>query len=207
MATSLPLASIIGAVTAATGYRYGVRDDVGNRMDTLTVIDSPAGGYLGVYHTGDQVNLATSNDLLTWSFRRTLDPQATQPSIVALPTGGFLTAVEYNNQTGSGGRVRLRHYPTCTTGTGTHPTTGTTTSTPTWTTDQPRGTPCSPGPRGVPPMRQRRRRVSRDCQCEQISDPPIQVGGASLDSGELFGHVGQVGPAAVPCSPRLFLRG
>jgi PA14 domain len=112
MATNVSLASIIGAVTTATGYRYGVRDDVGNRMDTLKVIDSPAGGYLGVYHTGDEVKLATSGDLLTWTFRRTLDPQATQPTIVALPTGGFLTAVEYNNQTGSGGRVRLRHYPT-----------------------------------------------------------------------------------------------
>jgi hypothetical protein len=98
MATSLTLASIIGTVTAATGYRYGVRDSVGNRMDTLKVIDNPAGGYLGVYHTGDQVKLATSTDLLTWTFRQTLDPQATQPTILALPTGGFLTAVEYNNQ-------------------------------------------------------------------------------------------------------------
>jgi hypothetical protein len=112
MATNLSLASILGTVTAATGYRYGVSDSVGNRMDTLKVIDSPAGGYLGVYHTGDEVKLATSTDLLTWTFRRTLDAQATQPTVVALPTGGFLTAVEYNNQTGSGGRVRLRHYPT-----------------------------------------------------------------------------------------------
>jgi hypothetical protein len=111
MATSLSLASILGTVTAADGYRYGVRDSVGNRMDTLKVIENPTGGYLGVYHTGDEVKLATSTDLLTWTFRRTLDPQATQPTIVALPTGGFLTAVEYNNQTGSGGRVRLRHYP------------------------------------------------------------------------------------------------
>ena len=30
MATSVTLASIIGAVTAATGYRYGVHDSVGN---------------------------------------------------------------------------------------------------------------------------------------------------------------------------------
>lgn len=112
MATSPTLASIIGTVTAATGYRYGVHDSVGNRMDTLTVIDGPAGGYLGVYHTGDEVKLATSTDLLSWTFRRTLDPQATQPTIVALPTGGYLTAVEYNNQAGSGARVRLRHYPT-----------------------------------------------------------------------------------------------
>lgn len=112
MAISPSLAAIIGTVTAATGYRYGVSDSLGNRMDTMTVIDGPAGGYLAVYHTGDEVKLATSNDLLTWTFRRTLDPQATQPTILLLPTGGFLTAVEYNNQAGSGGRVRLRHYPT-----------------------------------------------------------------------------------------------
>ena len=112
MATNLSLATIIGTVTAATGFRYGVRDSVGNRMDTLKVIDNPAGGYLAVYHTSDEVKLATSSDLLTWTFRCTLDTQATQPTIVALPSGGFLTAVEYNNQTGSGGRIRLRHYPT-----------------------------------------------------------------------------------------------
>jgi hypothetical protein len=80
-------------------------------MDTLKVIGDPTQGYLGVYHTGDDVKLATSSDLLTWTFRRTLDPQATQPSIRALPTGGFLTATEYNNQVDSGGRLRVRHYP------------------------------------------------------------------------------------------------
>src|SRR6478609_8695605 len=37
-----------------------------------------------------------------------LDPRATQPTILPLTTGGFLTAVEFNN--GSGGQ--LRHYPT-----------------------------------------------------------------------------------------------
>jgi hypothetical protein len=80
-------------------------------MDTLKVIGDPTEGYLGVYHTGDDVKLATSIDLLTWRFRRTLDPQATQPTIRALPTGGFLTATEYNNQVDSGGRLRIRHYP------------------------------------------------------------------------------------------------
>jgi len=39
-----------------------------------------------------------------------LDPRATQPTILPLTTGGFLTAVEFNN--GSGGQLRLRHYPT-----------------------------------------------------------------------------------------------
>ena len=92
--------------------RRGVHDNVGNRVDTFKVIDSPADGYVGIYHTGDEINMATSSDLPAWTFRRTLDVLATQPSILALPSGGFLAAVEFNDQAGSGGRVWLRHYPT-----------------------------------------------------------------------------------------------
>lgn len=77
----------------------------------MKVIDNPAGGYLGVYHTGDTVNLAVSDDVLTWTFVTGLDSQATQPTIHALPTGGYLTAVEFNTQQGSGGMLRFRHYP------------------------------------------------------------------------------------------------
>jgi hypothetical protein len=106
------LRTILGDVPGANGYRYDAKDSAGNRMDTVKIIVNPAGGYLGIYHTGDTVNLATSSDLLHWTFVRALDDQATQPTIRALPTGGFLTAVEFNDQHGSGGRVRFRHYPT-----------------------------------------------------------------------------------------------
>ncbi len=112
MATNPTIQTIIRDVIGSTGHRYALRDSVGNTMDTLKIIANPSGGYLGVYHRGDEVKLATSVDLLTWIFRVTLDPQATQPTICTLPTGGFLTAVEFNNQVGSGGQVRLRHYPT-----------------------------------------------------------------------------------------------
>jgi hypothetical protein len=111
MVTDISFADILTNVEDSDGHRYGLRDSLGNNMDTLKVIGDPTQGYLGVYHTGDDVKLATSSDLLTWTFRRTLDPQATQPSIRALPTGGFLTATEYNNQVDSGGRLRVRHYP------------------------------------------------------------------------------------------------
>jgi PA14 domain len=109
VATSISVQTILGAVVGATGYRYGVRDSAGNVMDTAKIIANPQGGYLSVYHTGQSVHLATSTDLLTWTFRRTLDQEATQPTIQALPTGGFLTAVEHN-RAGSGGQLRLRHY-------------------------------------------------------------------------------------------------
>ncbi len=111
MPTNISIADILTSVTDSDGHRYGLRDSLGNTMDTLKVIEEPSGGYLGVYHTGDDVKLATSTDLLTWTFRRTLDPQATQPTIHRLSTGGFLTATEYNNQVDSGGRLRVRHYP------------------------------------------------------------------------------------------------
>lgn len=110
MPASISIQALIGDVTGSTAHRYALKDSVGNTMDTVKIIANPGGGYLSVYHTGDSVKLATSNDLLTWTFRRTLDAQATQPTIYALPTGGFLTAVEYNNQAGSGGQLRLRHY-------------------------------------------------------------------------------------------------
>ena len=110
MPTNPSLQTLIGDVRNSTAHRYALTDSAGNRMDTVKIISNSGGGYLAVYHTGDNVNLASSTDLLTWVFRRTLDPQATQPTICELPTGGFLTATEFNNQTGSGGRLRLRHY-------------------------------------------------------------------------------------------------
>ncbi|MET0965834.1 MAG: hypothetical protein ABWZ02_05525 [Nakamurella sp.] len=102
--------TLIGDVRLSTGYRYGTRDSVGNTMDTVKIIDDPSGGYFGIYHTGDEVKLATSTDLANWAYVRTLDAAATQPTIRMLPTGAFLTAVEYNDQVGSGGLLRLRHY-------------------------------------------------------------------------------------------------
>jgi hypothetical protein len=49
-------------------HRYGTRDDRGQPMETLKIISSPSGGYLGVYHTiaGERaaVRVATSTDLL-----------------------------------------------------------------------------------------------------------------------------------------------
>jgi hypothetical protein len=46
------LALLLGDVRAAAAYRYGAEDSLGNRMDTAKVIQSPAGDYLAVYHSG-----------------------------------------------------------------------------------------------------------------------------------------------------------
>src|SRR6478672_699748 len=103
--------TLLGRVVDSTGHRYDVKDSIGNAMDTAKIVANPAGGYLAVSHAGDSVNLATSEDLLSWTFVRTLDPQATQPAIRPLPTGGWLTAVEYNSQHGAGSFLRVRRYP------------------------------------------------------------------------------------------------
>jgi hypothetical protein len=105
-------------VTAATAYRYGTRDSVGNSMETLKIVQNPAGGYLGVYHTRSNnvlsVKAATSTDLLRWSYQATLDTHASQPALAALSDGGFLLVEEADNKgLGSPTRtwLRFRHYP------------------------------------------------------------------------------------------------
>jgi acid phosphatase type 7 len=114
----LPLRAALENVKAATGYRYGARDNVGNPMETLKIVQSPAGGYLGVYHSRSKgvlsVKIAVSTDLLQWTYRATLDAHASQPTLAALSDGGFLLVEEADNKgLSSPGRtwLRFRHYP------------------------------------------------------------------------------------------------
>jgi hypothetical protein len=107
------LIGLIGDVPAATS-RYDIRDDLGRTMDTLKVIENPAGGYLAVYHVGTgrgyEVHLATSADLLNWRHRARLDPDASQPTIAVTPDGGFLVAVEAAGD-GRPAWLRFTYYP------------------------------------------------------------------------------------------------
>ena len=105
------LRTAIESVDSATAL-FGLRDSAGVGMDTLKIVPYAA-GYLGVYHTltarGFAVRLATSTDLRLWSFRATLDARASQPSLSALPDGGFVLAVEADNTGAPGpGRRWLR---------------------------------------------------------------------------------------------------
>jgi hypothetical protein len=106
---------LIALVSDVDGARavYGLRDDRGLAMDTVKVIGDGAGGYLGIYHTGTghgfDVHLAGSVDLLTWRHRVRLDTQASQPTIAAVPGGGFITAVEAGGH-GRPAWLRLRRY-------------------------------------------------------------------------------------------------
>jgi hypothetical protein len=97
--------------------KFGLHDNLGCPMATLKV-SADGGGYLGVYHCLIQgrydVRLATSADLVHWSFQADLDSHASQPTIQALSDRSYLLAVEADNggRPGPGRRwLRFRHYP------------------------------------------------------------------------------------------------
>jgi hypothetical protein len=117
---SAELVALLQDVTAADGVRYGTADDQGVGMDTAKIIPGPPGeGYLAVYHHlvggAFDVRLATSTDLLQWRYVATLEHDASQPTIVALPDGGFLVAHEKTGRGaycgGSGSCLAFQHYP------------------------------------------------------------------------------------------------
>ena len=112
-----PLRTIVEDVPGATAHRYGTRDNLGNPMHTLKIVQSPRGGYLGVYHTVTAtryvVKVATSPDLLNWHFEANLAVDASQPTIYTLKRGAALVA--YETHTGCPAAKRclmLRHYAT-----------------------------------------------------------------------------------------------
>ncbi|MEA2241206.1 MAG: hypothetical protein QOD24_762 [Solirubrobacteraceae bacterium] len=107
---------------AADGFVAHVTDNAGSSLDALDVIAAPPGQgvpgrYIGVHHTlvgGVFVTkLATSNDLRTWTHRADLDTHASQPTLAALPDGGFVLAFERDTpdvQFVSKSNLVLRHY-------------------------------------------------------------------------------------------------
>jgi hypothetical protein len=120
-ARGVRLAGLLDPRTAAT-FRANVRDNLGNGMDALDVIAAPPslgvpGRYIGVSHTlvagVFRTKLATSDDLVIWTYRADLDSHASQPTITALPDGGFVLAVERDRpdpQWVSVNNLVLRHY-------------------------------------------------------------------------------------------------
>ena len=108
--TAEQLVGLLQDVTAADGYRYGTKDDAGNTMDTLKIIEAAPRDYLGVYHTltssGFVVKLAISTDLLTWQFKTDLGP-GSQPTLARLSDGGYLLAYETNSN-----NLHFAYYPT-----------------------------------------------------------------------------------------------
>lgn len=95
------LRGLIEDVTRATASKYALTDDRGNVMDTVKVIAVPgAGGFVGLYHSYRpgpavfSVHLATSSNLLDWTWRVQLADQASQPTIKPASDSGYVVAWE-----------------------------------------------------------------------------------------------------------------
>jgi hypothetical protein len=106
------LISILQRDKAPTASSYQTRDNTGFTVDTIKVIRSPAGGYLGVYHVNKSetfaVRVATSSDLVNWTYRATLAQRAHDPTIRQLSDGSFLLA--YEKVDSGGTKLRFAHY-------------------------------------------------------------------------------------------------
>ena len=106
----------------ADAFVAHARDDQDDSLDALDVIAAPPGEgvpgrYIGVHHTlvGGvfTTKLATSDDLISWTHRADLDTHASQPTLAALPDGGFVLAAERDTpdeQYVSRSNLVLRHY-------------------------------------------------------------------------------------------------
>jgi hypothetical protein len=96
------LRAAIEGVATADGKRYDAKDDTGRVMDTAKIIQDYTGTYLAVYHSLNQaearfhVSVATSTDLVNWTFRYDYGPGTHQPTIHALDDGnsGYVVAWE-----------------------------------------------------------------------------------------------------------------
>lgn len=99
------LDALVNNIKGSSCHEYNATDSAGHTMDCLKVIPNPSvsGSFIGVYHcyfnkgSTAYVCLATSTDLMNWTFVRTLagssGANATQPSILAVGTA-FMMAWE-----------------------------------------------------------------------------------------------------------------
>lgn len=102
-------------IPGSDGHRYHVTDDRGHEMDAAKIIEIPETGQLAaVYHWwSDETqsftsSLATSDDLLDWTWRVDLARGASMPTIAPASDGGYVVAWEDD----AGPRVAVAHYPT-----------------------------------------------------------------------------------------------
>lgn len=96
----------------ATAARYGLRDDIGNTMDGLSLVQLSGQPYkyAAVYHTAYavsggalrfKVNLAASNDLLRWRYLGMLADNASMPRVAAV-RGSSWIVVAHEQWSGRG---------------------------------------------------------------------------------------------------------
>ncbi|MFC4034808.1 hypothetical protein ACFO3J_25560 [Streptomyces polygonati] len=105
------LRGLIENVTLADARRYQATDSAGRTMDAAKIIQDAPGHYLAVYHTllGDgrfHAALATSTDLMNWTFAHDLGAGSSQPTIARTSDGGYVLAWEQD----PGNHIAVRYY-------------------------------------------------------------------------------------------------
>jgi hypothetical protein len=113
------LAVMIGDERTATAVSYSTRDTIGHPLDTLKVIAGPRNEFLGTYHFRDKSGvfmtaIATSSDLLRWTFVVVLTTHASQPTLVSLDDGSYVLIAEADDQglvKPASRWLRFWHYP------------------------------------------------------------------------------------------------
>ncbi len=97
LTSRVSLAKIVENLDATSAHRYGARDDRGAPLEGLKVVQA-GDRYVGVYHAPGggrfNVHVATSRDLIEWTRRKTLDEDASQPTISVQPGGSIIVAYE-----------------------------------------------------------------------------------------------------------------
>lgn len=112
------LLGLLGDVTAADGYRYQLADDRGMPMGPIEVVQVSPDQFAAVYHwspaTGPsfKVALATSSNLLDWTWRVDLADHASQPTIAPASDGGFVVAWEQEPATEDESHLQFAYYAT-----------------------------------------------------------------------------------------------
>lgn len=111
------LLTLVGDVTQANGHRYSVRDDRGHEMDTAKIIESGPDQFVAVYHwwteqRGFTVSLATSDDLLDWTWRADLGVRASMPTIRVASDGGYVVAWEQEPPSQDNSHLHFGYYRT-----------------------------------------------------------------------------------------------
>lgn len=99
-AVGATLGAYLEDVKGAAGKRYGERDDLGHELDGLAILAGPGEEFVGVSHWWNEphqefrLGLSTSDDLLDWTWRAELAPQASMPAIAPASDGGYVVAWE-----------------------------------------------------------------------------------------------------------------
>ncbi len=100
-------------IRSADGYRYQITDDRGHEMDAAKIIQIADGEFAAVYHWWSDgtrqftSSLATSDDLLDWTWRVDLAEGVSMPTIAPASDGGYVVAWEDD----SGPKVGMAYYP------------------------------------------------------------------------------------------------